>query len=85
MILGLYSTVVKPATEHKRCAIAEVWSLPSTRNYFPGKTRTTEVQLEEQLNSGTIERLERQGNFRLRMYQAELAKNPTQRCGRVFA
>jgi len=37
------------------------------------------VQLEEQLDSGTIERLERQGDFLLRIYQAELAKNPTSR------
>jgi len=37
------------------------------------------VQLEEQLNSGTIERLEKQGDLLLRMYQAELAKNPTSR------
>jgi hypothetical protein len=37
------------------------------------------VQLEEQLDSGTIERLERQGDFLLRIYQAELAKDPTSR------
>jgi hypothetical protein len=37
------------------------------------------VQFEEQLDSGTIERLERQGDFLLRIYQAELAKNPTSR------
>jgi hypothetical protein len=37
------------------------------------------VELEEQLDSGIIERLERQGDFLLRIYQAELAKNPTSR------
>jgi hypothetical protein len=35
------------------------------------------MQLEEQLDSGTIERLERQGDLLLRMHQAELAKDPT--------
>lgn len=37
------------------------------------------MQLGEQLDSGTIERLERQGDLLLRMYQTELAKNPTSR------
>jgi hypothetical protein len=37
------------------------------------------VHLEEQLDSGTIERLEKQKNLLLRIYQAELAKNPTSR------
>jgi hypothetical protein len=37
------------------------------------------VQHEEQLDSGTIERLERQEDLLLRMYQAELAKDPTSR------
>jgi len=37
------------------------------------------VRLEEQLDSGTVERLEKQSNLLLRMYQAELAKNPTSR------
>jgi len=37
------------------------------------------VQFEEQLDSERIERLERQGDLLLRMYQAELAKNPTSR------
>ena len=37
------------------------------------------MQLEEQLDSGTIERLERQEDLLLRMYQAELVKNPTSR------
>lgn len=34
------------------------------------------MQLEEEIDSGTIERLKRQGDFLLRMYQAELAKDP---------
>ena len=38
------------------------------------------MQLEEQLDSGTTERLERKSNLLLRrMYQAELAKDPTSR------
>jgi hypothetical protein len=37
------------------------------------------VHLEEQLDSGTIERLEKQKNLLLKIYQAELAKNPTSR------
>jgi hypothetical protein len=34
------------------------------------------MQHEEQLDSGTIERLEKQSDLLLRMYRAELAKNP---------
>jgi len=37
------------------------------------------VQLEEQLDSGTMDRLERQADLLLKMYRAELAKNPTSR------
>jgi hypothetical protein len=37
------------------------------------------VQLKEQLHSGTIKRLEKQGDLLLRMYQAELAGDPTSR------
>jgi hypothetical protein len=37
------------------------------------------VQLEEQLDSGTPERVERQVDLLLRIYEAELAKNPTSR------
>jgi len=37
------------------------------------------VHLEEQLDSGTIERLEKQKDLLLKIYQAELAKNPTSR------
>jgi hypothetical protein len=37
------------------------------------------MQHEEQLDSGTIERLEKQSDLLLRMYRAELAKNPTSR------
>jgi hypothetical protein len=35
------------------------------------------MPLEEQIDSGTIERWKRQGDFLLRMYDAEFAKNPT--------
>jgi hypothetical protein len=35
------------------------------------------VQLKEQLDSETIERLGKQSRLLLRMYQAELAKDPT--------
>ena len=42
------------------------------------KARTIEsMSLEEQIDSATIERLKRQKDFLLRMYQAELAKNPS--------
>jgi hypothetical protein len=34
------------------------------------------MYLEEQIDSGTIERLQRQGDLLLKMYQAEFAKNP---------
>jgi len=34
---------------------------------------------EEELDSGAIERLEKQSDLLLRMYQTELAKNPTSR------
>lgn len=37
------------------------------------------MHLEEQLDFGTIERLVKQGDLLLRIYQAELAKNPTSR------
>jgi hypothetical protein len=37
------------------------------------------VQLNEQLASGTIERLRKQSGLLLRIYQAELAKDPTSR------
>ena len=37
------------------------------------------MPFEEQIDPGTIERLKRQGDFLLRMYRAELAKNPTSR------
>jgi hypothetical protein len=37
------------------------------------------MPLEEQIDSGTIERLKKQGDFLLRMYQAELVKNPASR------
>ena len=37
------------------------------------------MQLKEQLNSGTIKRLEKQGDLLLRMHQAELARDPTSR------
>ncbi len=37
------------------------------------------MQLVEQLDSVTIERLRKQGGFLLRTYDAELAKNPASR------
>jgi hypothetical protein len=37
------------------------------------------MQLLEQLNSGTIERLKEQDEFLLRIYQAEFAQDPTSR------
>ena len=37
------------------------------------------MYLEEQIDSGTIERLARQGDLLLRLYQAELAKDPSSR------
>jgi hypothetical protein len=37
------------------------------------------MYLVEELDSVTIERLRKQGGFLLRMYQAELAKEPTSR------
>jgi hypothetical protein len=37
------------------------------------------MQLVEELDSETIKRLEKQGEFLLRMHQAELAKDPTSR------
>jgi len=37
------------------------------------------VQLEEQLDSGTLERLEKQSRLLQRIYQADLAKSPTSR------
>ena|SRR5690348_10322309 len=44
----------------------------------PREIRTIKsMPLEEQIDSGTIERLKRQGDLLLRLYQAELAKNPT--------
>ena len=38
-----------------------------------------EMQLEEQLDSGTLERLEEQSRLLQRIYQADLAKSPTSR------
>ena len=35
------------------------------------------MKLEEQLDSGTLERLEKQSRLLQRMYQADLAKSPT--------
>jgi hypothetical protein len=35
------------------------------------------MQLEEQLDPGAIERLGKQSGFLLRMYQADLARDPT--------
>jgi hypothetical protein len=37
------------------------------------------MQLVEELDSVTIERLRKQGGFLLRIYQAEVAKDPTSR------
>ncbi len=37
------------------------------------------MQLEEQLDSGTLERLEEQSRLLQRIYQADLAKGPTSR------
>ena len=37
------------------------------------------MQLVEQLDSVTIERLRKQGEFLLRIYRAEFAKDPTSR------
>ncbi len=37
------------------------------------------MQLVEELDSGTIERLKEQGAFLLRIYQAEFSKDPTSR------
>ena len=37
------------------------------------------MQLVEELDSGTIKRLGKQGGFLLRIHQAELAKDPTSR------
>ena len=37
------------------------------------------MKSREKLNCGTIERLEKQGGFLLRMYRAQLAKDPTSR------
>jgi hypothetical protein len=37
------------------------------------------MQLAEQLDSVTIERLRKQGEFLLKIYQAEIAKDPTSR------
>jgi len=37
------------------------------------------VEIEGQIDSGAIERLERKVDLLLRTYQAELAKNPTSR------
>jgi len=37
------------------------------------------MQVAEQLDSATIERLRKQGEFLLRIYQAEFAKDPTSR------
>jgi hypothetical protein len=37
------------------------------------------MQLVEQLDSVTIERLRKQGGLLLRIYQAEIAKDPTSR------
>ena len=37
------------------------------------------MQVAEQLDSGTIERLRKQGEFLLRIYQAEIADDPTSR------
>ncbi len=37
------------------------------------------MQLVEQLDSVTIERLRKQGQFLLRIYRAEFAKDPTSR------
>jgi hypothetical protein len=37
------------------------------------------MQLEEQLDSGTLERLEEQSRLLQRIYQADLAKSPTSR------
>jgi hypothetical protein len=40
------------------------------------------MQLEEQLDSGTLERLEEQSRLLQRIYQADLAKSPTSRAAR---
>jgi hypothetical protein len=45
----------------------------------PREIRTMSMLLEEQIDSATIERLKKQATFLLRMYRAELAKNPTSR------
>jgi len=37
------------------------------------------VQLEEQLDSGTLDRLEKQSRLLQRIYQADLNKSPTSR------
>jgi hypothetical protein len=37
------------------------------------------MQSEEQLDSGTMERVEKQSGLLLRLYQAELAKDPASR------
>jgi hypothetical protein len=37
------------------------------------------VEFEQQFDSGTIERMAMQGDLLLRLYQAELAKDPTSR------
>jgi hypothetical protein len=37
------------------------------------------MQVVEQLDSGTIERLRKQGEFLLRIYQSEIAEDPSSR------
>jgi hypothetical protein len=39
------------------------------------------VQLEKQLDSGTLERLEKQSRLLQRIYQADFAKSPSSRAG----
>ena len=49
-----------------------------TGNYARAKSvQVDRMTLEEQTESATIQRLKKQGDLLVRMYQAELAKNPT--------
>ena len=58
--------------------ILVTWVTAIDEELFPRELRTMEsMPFEEQMDSGTIERLKSQADFLLRIYRAELANDPT--------
>jgi hypothetical protein len=81
-MLGLYATVVKHPPLGVCCpffVLPKVLRVNFRVNYAQSLSYNGSMHVAEQLDSVTIERLRKQGEFLLRLYRAELAKDPTSR------